>query len=129
DGRSTITLAGDLLAEYAAVESGAQVAVAPLEPVSRIHVKASESGRDRLRLFQRFQGMRKTEAGDSLTPLPEAQGVPPQSQWMHWVFSPKETLAIVRRCRKEQVSIGSALIGAVFCALMECLPAPRALFK
>ncbi|MEO8592229.1 MAG: hypothetical protein ABI759_02810 [Candidatus Solibacter sp.] len=130
DGRSTIAIAGDLLAEYAAVESGAEAAAAePLPPVSVVRVRVPGSTRDRLRLVERFQGLRKTEALVPLMPLPTAQGVSPQSQWMHWVFSPKETLAIVRRCRKEKVSLGSALMAAVFCALMECLPAPRVSFK
>jgi len=63
------------------------------------------------------------------TVLPEAAEVPPQSQWVHWVFPRNATVNLVRRCRREQASLGGAMIAAVCCGLMDCLPLPAALFK
>jgi hypothetical protein len=53
----------------------------------------------------------------------------PQSQWVHWLFSREDTIRLVRRCRKEQSSLGGVLVAAVCCGLMDCLPVSAGLFK
>jgi hypothetical protein len=73
--------------------------------------------------------MQREEKRLLITPLPEVPGIPHQSQWAHWVFSRQESVALIRRCRKEQTSLASAMVAAVFCGLADCMPDRNARFK
>ena len=131
DGRSAIMLAADLLTEYANVEAHLEGAERPavVPVVSAARATVSAGWRSRLRLLRRFLRLHREEGRSSQTPLPEGHDIPPLSQWVHWVFSREDTLALIRRCRREQVSFNGMLVAAVFCGLMDCLPAPDGFFK
>lgn len=53
--------------------------------------------------------------------LPRDPITSPSSQWMLWSLSSEDTLRLVRRCRREQVSVNSVLLAAVFCAVRESI--------
>ena len=130
DGVSAIMLAEDLLTEYARGEADPDAVPRPaLPPLTAMRAKASGGLFGRLWLLRRMRRMIRDDRSGRQTSLPEAQGIPPQSQWVHWVFSREDTLELVRRCRREQVSLGAALVAAVFCGLIDCLAVPEALLK
>lgn len=130
DGMSAIMLIGDLLAEYARGEAEPEVQPRPALPtVTAMRAKTSGGWAGRLWLLRRLRRMMREDRSGRQTSLPEVPGIPPQSQWVHWVFSRQDTLELVRRCRREQVSLGAALVAAVFCGLVDCLPGPQALLK
>lgn len=130
DGLSGIMLVDDLLTEYAKAESQSDQPASPSLPVvTASRAKSSGGWTGKYRLFRRFLRMQRAERSARQTGLPEAEGIPPQSQWVHWVFSRQDTIKIVRRCRKEQASLGGALVAAACCALMDCLSLPEAVFK
>jgi len=130
DGMSGLLLLNDLLAEYANGEATADRQPVPSLPVvTAPRAKPSGGLRGRLRLFRRFLRMKREERRSALTRLPEAPDIPPQSQWVHWVFSKEETLTLVRRCRSERASLTGALVAAACCALRDCLREPELLFK
>jgi hypothetical protein len=123
-------LVDDLLTEYAKAEAKVEAPPGPGLPVVTVtRAKPSGGFRGRLRLFRRFLQLKREEGRSPLTSLPEARDIPPQSQWVHWVFSREETLRLVRRCRKEQTSLSGALVAAACCGLWDCLPASEVLFK
>jgi len=130
DGLSGIMLVDDLLAGYARAEAGLEAPPGSALPmVSPPRAKPSGGWRGRFRLFRRFLRLKREESRSPLTALPEERGIPPQSQWVHWVFSQEETLRLVRRCRKERTSLSGALVAAACCGLRDCLPGPEVLFK
>jgi Condensation domain len=132
DGLSAVMLMDSLLTEYAKAEVRVNPAPLPLPAlpvVTAARAKYSAGWRARLRLFLRIIRMQREEKRVPQTPLPQAPDIPPQSQWVHWVFSREETLSLVRRCRDEQTSLGGATIAAVLCGLIDCLPLASARFK
>lgn len=130
DGLSAIMLMDNLLAEYARAEAGLEAPALPvLPPVTAMRATSTGGWRGRLRLFGRFIRLQREERRARQTALPEVRGIPPQSQWVHWVFSREATIALVRRCRKERTSLNGALVAAVCSALMDCLPISEAVFK
>jgi hypothetical protein len=130
DGMSGIMLMDELLTEYAKLEANIELPPIPALPaVSEVRAKKSGGWRGNLRLFRRFVRMKRAESRSPVTSLPAAQNIPPYSQWVHWVFSREETLALVRRCRKERASLSGAMVAAACCGLRDCLPGPELLFK
>ncbi len=130
DGLSAIMLVDDLLTEYARAEARVNLPPRPaLPPVTAPRAKASGRWWSRLWLLRRFMRLQRADKGSRQTPLPQAPGILPQSQWMHWVFSPEDTYRLVRRCRKERTSLGGALVAAICCGLMDCLPVADGCFK
>lgn len=131
DGVSAIMLASDLLAAYArAAETHEEQAPEPsLQLVRGARAKALSSWRDRWWLFRRFTRVQGEEKRGRRTPLPWDPEIPPQSQWVLWVFSREETMRLVRRCRSEQTSLVGVLTAAACCGLMDCLSKPQAIFN
>lgn len=129
DGRSGIMLVDDLLTAYAAAEAGRDHVGPALPVITAVCATGSASWRNRWWLLRRFLRIQREERRRRLTPLPEAREIAPQSQWVHWIFSSSETLALVRRCRREQTSLNGVLVAAICCGLMDCLPAAHGIFK
>ena len=130
DGMSGIMLLDDLLTEYAKAESKLDTPANRVLPaVSPARAKAAYGWRGGLRLFRRFLGLMQEQNSSPLTCLPEAHNILPYTHWVHWVFSPEETLRLVRRCRKEQASLSGAMVAAVCCGLRECMATPELLFR
>lgn len=130
DGMSTIMLMNDLLTEYGRAETNSDVPPPSVLPaVTARRAKSSGGWSGRLWLLLRFMRNQREERRKRQTFLPEARGIPPQSQWAHWVLSRDDTTQLVRRCRKERVSVVGALTAAACCGLMDCLPVSEALFK
>jgi len=130
DGMSAIMLMDDLLTEYAKAEANPDAPPPPVLPaVVAKRAKPSGGWLSRLWLLQRFVRNQREERRSRQTSLPETRGIPPQSQWVHWVLSTDDTTRLVRRCRKEQVSLAGALAAAAYSGLMDCLPVSQALFK
>ncbi len=130
DGMSGIMLLDDLLSEYAKAEENLELPPCPALPAVTVNrAKSSGGWRRRFRLVRRFMRLQREERRAQQTTLPESRHVPPQSQWMHWVFSREDTRKLVRLCRKEQTSISGVMVAATCCGLMDCLPVPEALFK
>jgi len=130
DGRAGMMLLDDLLTQYATVERHGEGASRPDLPVISAS-RARGPGRlaDRLRLARRFVRLLREEARSPQTPLPAGENVPPLSQWVHWVFSREETLALVRRCRRERTSFSGVMVAAACRALLDCLPVSEGSFK
>jgi hypothetical protein len=130
DGLSALMLVEDLLTEYARVESNPIALPRPgLRAVTAARARFSGGWRDRFWLVRRLLRLQREESRSPQTKLPESGAKSPQSQWAHWVLSRAETLALVRRCRNEHVSFGSALVASAICGLMECLATSEAVFK
>jgi hypothetical protein len=130
DGLSAIALVDDLLTEYARAEERRDLEPCPaLLPVTADHARKSGGWFGRLRLILRFLRLQRDDRRGLQTRLPQAAGIPQQSQWEHWVFSRENTTRLVRRCRKEQSSLGGALVAAVCLGIMECLPVSVGFFK
>jgi hypothetical protein len=130
DGVSAITIVNDLLSAYADAEAHLDVPAGPVLPiVTAARAPSSGGTRGRLWLLRRFLRIQWQERRSPATNLPRVRDIPPQSQWVHWTFSREETLALVRRCRKERTSLSGVLASAMCCGLMECLPIPKATFK
>ncbi len=130
DGLSAIMLVDDLLTEYARAEGRVNLPPRPvLPPVTATRAKTSAKWWSRLWLLRRFMRLQRADSRSLQTPLPQAPGILPQSQWIHWVFSPEDTYRLVRRCRKERASLGGSLVAAVCCGLMDCLPIDAGCFK
>jgi len=130
DGMSGIMLMDDLLTEYAKAETYGETGPCPSLPVvTAPHAKPSAGLRGRFRLFRRFLRLKRQEGRSPVTSLPEDRDIPPQSQWVHWVFSKEQTLTLVRRCRSERTSLTGALVAAACCGIRDCLPAPELLLK
>lgn len=129
DGVSAITLADDLLTEYARAE--AEPEASPRDPLPIVTAPGARSGgwMNQIRLVRRLIRVQQEERRTHPTPLPQASEAASQCQWAHWVFSREETLALIRQCRREQTSIGAALIAAVICGLMDCLSPAEGAFK
>ena len=129
DGMSAIMLANDLLTEYARAEGKLTLERPALSIVTALRAKRSGGLGGRWRLFRRFLRLKRLEGRVPLTSLPEAPAIPPQSQWERWVFTPEQTLALVKRCRKERTSLSGAMVAAACCGIRHCLPAQQYLFK
>jgi hypothetical protein len=130
DGQSAMIILDDLLTEYANAEASREAAPRPALPViSAVRAIPSGGWLGRFRLIRRFFRIQRDERRLPVTILPEAQDIPPLSQWVHWVVAREDTLKLIRRCRKEQASFGGALMAAMCCGLMDCLPVPAAVFK
>jgi hypothetical protein len=130
DGRACLTLVADVLSEYAKAEAHLDGPALPSLPlITALRAKPSGGWTGRWRLMRRFLRLERTERRSPPTPLPDGRGIPAFSQWVHWVLSREETLRLIRRCRQERVSSSAALVSAVYCALMDCLPLSEALFK
>lgn len=129
DGVSAVTIVNDLLSAYADAEAHVDVPAGPVLPVVTAAYAASGGKRGRLWLLRRFLRIQWQERRSPATDLPRARNIPPQSQWEHWIFSREDTLALVRRCRKEQTSLSGVLAAAVCCGLMDCLSLPKGTFK
>jgi hypothetical protein len=118
DGASALRLVATLLREYASVESGETTDPSPELPL-RAPGGRRTSWSSRWWLLRRFLKLRKEEKR-RLSPFTAAKAdVRPHSQWAHWVFSPEETLALIRRCRRERTSLNAAIIAAVSCSVAE----------
>ncbi|MEO7273521.1 MAG: hypothetical protein ABIX28_18190 [Vicinamibacterales bacterium] len=128
DGRSGVTLAHELLTEYVNAHTG-RPPLPALPVVSAPTARLSSRWIDRLRLVRRFVRLQLDEARLPHTRLPEAPGVLLSSQWVHWVLSREDTLKLVRCCRTHRVIPTAAVVAAVCCGLMECLPATTAVLK
>ena len=130
DGVSCIMLMDDLLAGYARAEGNADLPGGPGLPiVTPSWAKESGGWRSRWRLLRRVARLMRDERTAPLVPVPQGCGVPPLSQWVHWVFSRQDTIALVRRCRQERSSLNGALLAAACCGLIDCLPAADGLVK
>jgi Condensation domain len=130
DGRSGISLIDDLLAEYANIEADPLVAPGPVLPlISAARATPSGGWTSRMWLLRRFIRLQREERRCRQTSLPAASEIPTLAQWVHWTFTPTETLQLVRRCRKEQASFGGAIVAAVCCGLMDSLPETQGVFK
>jgi hypothetical protein len=130
DGLSAVMLVDDLLTDYSRAEAQLDLPPRPAAPaVTAIRAKPSGGWLSRLWLLRRFMRLQRGDKRAGQTRLPHASNIPPQSQWVHWVFSREDTLRLVRRCRKEQTSLGGALVAATCGGLMDCLPVPAGLFK
>ena len=130
DGMSAIKLVDDLLNAYAKAEVNAEPQCClslPLFTVSR--AKNPKRWRGWIPLIRRFLRIKREEKRFGVTSLPCAPDIPPQSQWVHWVISERDTLALIRQCRKEQTSLNSVLMAAVAFALRDCLRIPELSFK
>ena len=120
DGLSGIMLIDGLLAAYASAEGGdAAYDQTTLLLISPGNIRPRASWRQRVGVLRRFRAMKKVFQALPSTPLPEDPDTPPLSQWMHWTFSQADTVSIVRRCRRERVSLGSLLLAAVYCSVRE----------
>jgi len=123
-------LVHDLLTDYAAIESGLDGPLRPARPpVSPSRATWTGGWRQRWWMLRRMIRLQREDRRDRQTPLPDRSGIPPQSQWAHWIWPADQTVALVRRCRQERASLGAVLLGAVCYALSECLPAAQARFK
>ena len=130
DGLSAIMLVHDLLTEYARIESGADLPPRPgLSPITAAHAQSAAGWWDKFWLLRRFMRLQRQDRRRRQTALPHTRDITPQSQWVHWVFSRDATLRVIRRFRKEQTSLGGALVAAVCSGLMDCLAVPEGLFK
>lgn len=130
DGVSAIMLVGDLLTEYAKAEEQPNSPLgSSLPAITALRATSSGGWGRRIQLLHRSMRLQREEKRMPLTQLPENYDIAPLSQWAHWVFSPGDTLALIRRCRKEQTSMSGAMVAAVFCGLMDCLSVPEASFK
>jgi hypothetical protein len=130
DGLSAIMLVDDLLTEYARVEADPLTMPRPaFAPVDAPRAKGSGGWLNRLRMMRRVVRLQREEVRSRPTSLPRASDIPPHSQWVHWVFSREETVALVRRCRAQQVSVAAALVGVALRGLIDCLPGSNYLFK
>ena len=130
DGLSAILIIDDLLSEYARMEENSDTPQrGALTAITVMRAKSLGTWTGRLRVLRRAIHLQIEERRSRQTPLPAAYDVPPQSQWVHWVFSREETLALIRRCRTEQSSISGALVAAVCLGLADNLPSNEALFK
>jgi hypothetical protein len=129
DGLSAFVILTDLLAAYAESESlEDSFRSTPLPVITEVRAPSGR-WRDWLWLLRRFVRIQRRERRAPLTELPTASGVAPQSQWVHWAFSRDDTLALVRRCRKERASLTGAFMSSILCGLMDCLRLPRGTFK
>lgn len=129
DGLSAIMLANDLLTEYGRAEAHIEETRPVLPAVAAQRAKIPGGWLGRLRLFRRVIRLQRKEKRSRQSALPHARAIPPQSQWVHWVFFREDTLRLVRHCRKASASLGGVLVAAVCCGLMDCLPLPEAMFK
>ncbi len=130
DGLSAITLVDDLLTEYERAEACLEGPRGPALPVvTARRAQPSSCWRGRFRLLRRFIRLKRAESRSPVTALPGAPDIPPQSQWVHWVFSREETVALVRSCRKEKTSLSGVLLAAVCVGLTECLSGQDVVFK
>ena len=130
DGMSAMMLVDDLLTEYARLDAqSSEGARPPLQPVSVARAQEAAGWKDRWWLLRRFMRLRIEERRARQTALPESSSLQPVPQWEHWVFSPEETFLLMQRCRQEKVSLAGALVSAVYCGLMNCMPASEAWFK
>jgi hypothetical protein len=119
DGASALGLVSTLLNEYAVVEADGAAADPPSALPLEVPRGRRTSWKSRWWLLRRFLNLRRQEKR-STTPFGAARpDVPPHSQWAHWVFSPDETLALIRRCRRERTSLNAAIIAAVSCSVAE----------
>ena len=83
DGLSVIMLVDDLLTEYAKAEAHFEGLPRPALPfVTAPRAKPSGGWLGRLRLLRRFMRLQRQERRAHQTSLPEARGIPPQSQWV-----------------------------------------------
>lgn len=130
DGMSGIMLMEDLLTEYARAEADEDMPpTLALPVVTAPRAKPTGGWRARLHLLRRYRQIKREERRTPLTALPEARDIPPQSQWVHWVFSREETLTLIRLCRKERASLSGALVAAACCGVKDCLHTAETLFK
>lgn len=130
DGRSGIMLLGDLLADYATLEAQPNAPQGTSFPIlSEARASHAVGWRNRLRLAHRFLRLQIQEYRIPQLALPTCGDVAPLSQWVHWVLSPRETVALIRRCRKEQTSLNGVMVAATYCGLRDCLPPSGRLFK
>jgi hypothetical protein len=130
DGLSGIMLVDDLLAEYADAEAHRETASRPdLRAVTAPRATTPPGWRHRVWLVRRLMRLQREDRSARQTLLPSAPDIPPQSQWVHWIFSREDTLRLVRRCRKERASLSGAMLAAICSALMDCLPVSQGLFK
>ncbi len=114
DGMSAQVLLNDLLAAYARAEAGEVSTDAPLPLVSAPRAAPAGTWRQCGQVLARFRSLRRSRDAMPPVELSRDPAVAPLSQWMHWVFPADETLRIVRRCRREKVSVNSMLLAAVF---------------
>jgi hypothetical protein len=129
DGQSGIILMHDLLTEYASLEADRGAPMRPqLRPVSARRAPPAGWSK-RAWLIRRFLRINREERRQRQPSLPEAENVTPQSQWVHWVFAPDETRALIRRSREERTSLGGALVAAVCSGVMDSLSLSDAVFK
>jgi len=118
DGMSALVLLSDLLAAYAKAEAEISTVEDPALPlISAPRALSAGSWRQHFRVLRRFRALRKIRQVMPGVMLPHDPSTPPLSQWMHWGFSPEDTLRIVRRCRREQVSVHCLLLASVFCSV------------
>jgi len=130
DGLSAAAVLDGLLSEYAIAESRQDAPPRPpLNPVRVVRAKSSGGWSARIWLLRRLWRIQREQRRSPQTQLPAALDVPPQSQWVRWVFSPTESSLLLQRCKGEQTSLRAALAAAACCGLMDCLPVPRGSFK
>jgi NRPS condensation-like uncharacterized protein len=84
DGLSAIILLNDLLTEYAKAEAQCKVSPLPSLPlVVARRAKQAVGWRSRIRMLRRIMRNQGHDGSSRQTELPETQGIPPLSQWVH----------------------------------------------
>jgi hypothetical protein len=131
DAGSLLRLAEDLLVFYEETRKSGKTSSVESFPIARVRgMKRSD-----FRMFKRLlMGMRVLQHGlenrkGSWLELPSAEGIPIHHRWSHFLLSDNDTLALVRRCRKEKTTIYGALLATAGCALIATLPQATARVK
>ena len=130
DGLSSLTLAENLLNEYAKAECRVDTTSDPvMRIISGWYVRSNAGWRGPWKLLRRFARLKRTERRTQLSLPPHDPSVAPLSQWVHWVLSAEETIQLVRRLRTKKTSLNAVLITAVFFALRDTISRSDALFR
>ncbi len=123
DGRSVFRLLADLFEYYERAErNGPPGPVSSLPISTRTRAETTGSLLRRTAVMAHLIRRRRANRKGIWTSLPHAEGVPPHRLLAHSVFSEKDTMALARRCRKEQTTIYGALFAAGACGLLATLP-------
>lgn len=130
DGLSLMHIVEELLCYYEEAERMASSApITPLPFVSCPRARATGGLVGRFRVLGYLLRMRSATRRQSWTPLPPRDDASSKPQWDVHVFSVEETMALVRRYRKEKASLDGVLFAAVACALRALLPQSELRFR
>jgi hypothetical protein len=130
DGISLLHIMEDLLRYYEEVgRTASPTPVRPLPFVSCRRARPTGSLLSRLRLLGLLVRLRSARRRKRWMSLPPRVGPSSGPQWDLMVFSLEETMALVRRYRKEKTSLDGALFAAAACALRALLPETELRFR